>query len=246
MRLRVIARSTSIFTFAPALALAVPSSSPDAWGTTSDTIVATQAATFLLVPMTPPNSENGLADNGMRSCSSAFCYWGSPLHLPSGARIMSVELSACDGDPDPDDEVQWGIFRQPKPDGDFIELLPPSGTGGMPGCQTFPVTLPTPVVVDNNVNSYVMTVGAPTGTNLGFLSYRVSYRLQVSPAPAVATFADVPTGHPFFRFIEAMAAAGITGGCTPAPSPNFCPDAPITRGQMAVFLSAALGLHFPN
>ncbi|HEY7369631.1 MAG TPA: S-layer homology domain-containing protein, partial [Thermoanaerobaculia bacterium] len=121
-----------------------------------------------------------------------------------------------------------------------------SGTGGTPGCQTFPVTLPVPVVIDNNTNAYVMTVGAPAGTNLGFLSYRVSYRLQVSPAPAVATFADVPTTHPFFRFIEALADAGITGGCTPAPSPNFCPDAPLTRGQMAVFLAAALGLHFPN
>jgi hypothetical protein len=39
----------------------------------------------------------------------------------------------------------------------------------------------------------------------------------------------------------------------PAPSPpftagcgggNYCPDAPLTRGQMAAFLSKALGLHF--
>jgi hypothetical protein len=26
---------------------------------------------------------------------------------------------------------------------------------------------------------------------------------------------------------------------------NFCPDGPLTRGQMAVFLSKALGLQFP-
>ena len=25
---------------------------------------------------------------------------------------------------------------------------------------------------------------------------------------------------------------------------NFCPDAPLTSGQMAVFLSLGLGLHF--
>jgi hypothetical protein len=42
---------------------------------------------------------------------------------------------------------------------------------------------------------------------------RVYYQLQVSPAPAVATFNDVPTGHPFFRFVEALAASGITAGC---------------------------------
>jgi hypothetical protein len=58
-----------------------------------------------------------------------------------------------------------------------------------------------------------------------------------------ATFPnDVPTTHPFFRFIEALAASGITAGCDAG---SFCPDDPVTRGQMAVFLVAALGLHFP-
>jgi len=52
----------------------------------------------------------------------------------------------------------------------------------------------------------------------------------------------VPTGHPFFQFIEALAAAGITGGCG---NGNYCPDNPVTRGQMAVFLAKALGLHWP-
>ena len=70
------------------------------------------------------------------------------------------------------------------------------------------------------------------------------YRLQVSPAPATATFPnDVPTSHPFFRFVEALAAAGITGGCGTG---SYCPDAPVTRGQMAVFIANALGLHFAN
>jgi hypothetical protein len=64
----------------------------------------------------------------------------------------------------------------------------------------------------------------------------------VSPAPSVATFGDVPQGHPQFPFIEALVRAGITGGCGGA---NYCPDAAVTRGQLAVFLSAALGLHWP-
>ena len=63
----------------------------------------------------------------------------------------------------------------------------------------------------------------------------------VSPAPAQATFNDVPTNHPFFQFIEALKASGITGGCQASP-PLYCPDAPLTRGQMAVFLAKALGL----
>jgi S-layer homology domain len=36
-------------------------------------------------------------------------------------------------------------------------------------------------------------------------------------------------------------AAGITAGCGGG---RFSVDDPITRGQMAVFLSLALGLHF--
>ena len=71
---------------------------------------------------------------------------------------------------------------------------------------------------------------------------RVLWRRQVSPDPAFATFADVPLGHPQHRFVEAMTSAGLTGGCGGG---NYCPDAPVTRGQLAVFLSAALGLHWP-
>ena len=71
---------------------------------------------------------------------------------------------------------------------------------------------------------------------------RLLFQRQVSPAPAVATFNDVPTGHPQFQFIQALVDAGITAGCG---SGNYCPDNPLTRGQMAVFLSKALGLNWP-
>jgi hypothetical protein len=70
---------------------------------------------------------------------------------------------------------------------------------------------------------------------------RVGYKLQISPDPSTATFTDVPVGHLFHRFVEALYASGITGGCGGG---NYCPDAPITRGQMAVFLAGALGLHW--
>ena len=71
----------------------------------------------------------------------------------------------------------------------------------------------------------------------------VWWRRSVSPAPGSPTFNDVPTNHPFFQFIEALAASGITGGCGPG---IYCPDNPVTRGQMAVFLAKALGLHWPG
>ena len=41
--------------------------------------------------------------------------------------------------------------------------------------------------------------------------------------------------------IERLAAAGITRGCNPPSNTRFCPDAKVTRGQMAAFLVRALG-----
>ncbi len=70
----------------------------------------------------------------------------------------------------------------------------------------------------------------------------IGWRRQVSPAPDIATFPDVPTNHPFFQFVEALAASGITAGYG---NGNYGVNDPITRGQMAVFLAKALGLHWP-
>jgi hypothetical protein len=71
----------------------------------------------------------------------------------------------------------------------------------------------------------------------------VWWKRSVSPAPGSPSFNDVPTNHPFFQFIEALKASNITGGCG---NGNFCPDNPVTRAQMAVFLAKALGLHWPS
>lgn len=64
-------------------------------------------------------------------------------------------------------------------------------------------------------------------------------------APVAA--AEVPPGGTFVDddgsvhepAIEALVAAGITAGCS-TDGPRFCPDDPVTRGQMAAFLRRAL------
>jgi hypothetical protein len=50
---------------------------------------------------------------------------------------------------------------------------------------------------------------------------------------AYHTFLDVPLSHFAWRFAEAVENAGVTGGCGGG---NYCPDASVTRDQMAVFL----------
>ena len=80
--------------------------------------------------------------------------------------------------------------------------------------------------------------------DLQYFGYvEVWWRRAVSDPPATPTFGDVPSSHPFYQFIEAFAESGVPAGCGAG---NFCPDTPLTRGQMAVFLSKALGLHWSN
>ena len=65
--------------------------------------------------------------------------------------------------------------------------------------------------------------------------------LQVYPdsGQTVPTrFADVPADHWAFTWIEAVANAGVTAGCGDTP-PLYCPNGPVTREQMAVFLLRA-------
>ena len=80
-------------------------------------------------------------------------------------------------------------------------------------------------------------------TSIGFKAVDIWWTRQISPAPATATFGDVPTNHPFFRVIEALAASGITSGCGGG---NFCPDGAVTRQEIAKFLVRALGLYWQD
>lgn len=48
-------------------------------------------------------------------------------------------------------------------------------------------------------------------------------------------------GSVFEADIEKLAAAGITKGCNPPLDDHYCPDAPVTRGELAALLHRALG-----
>jgi hypothetical protein len=100
-------------------------------------------------------------------------------------------------------------------------------------------------VTDHVDKEYVLNVEQAPNAHIQFFAWvEVWWHRTVSPPPPAASFNDVPTSHPFFQFVEALKASGITSGC--GDGTNYCPDAPLTRGQMAVFLSKALGLHWPN
>jgi hypothetical protein len=103
------------------------------------------------------------------------------------------------------------------------------------------------VLVPSNSERVLMVVVRSPRTvsdfHTQFFGYaEVAWRLTVSEPAETPIFGDVPVTHPFRRFIEALARSGITGGCGGG---NYCPEASLTRGQMAAFLSKALGLHWP-
>lgn len=62
------------------------------------------------------------------------------------------------------------------------------------------------------------------------------------PPAAAGVFADVPTDHWAARYVEQLWADGVTAGCLVEDEIRyFCPDDPVTRAQMAVFVCLARG-----
>jgi hypothetical protein len=164
--------------------------------------------------------------------------------LPSGARLTYLEFDYCDDNPNGSNDLALYLL-----DVDFEGNLLPGTIGsiltsGAPGCTYDSVDLtPAGYTVDNFTRRLMLmvTTGSNADSTTRFSGVIIGYKLQVSPPPGLATFGDVPTNDPLFQYVEALAASGITAGCGGG---NFCPNSPLTRGQMAVFLAKALGLEF--
>lgn len=69
------------------------------------------------------------------------------------------------------------------------------------------------------------------------------------PPSCTGLFTDVPCpatpAFPFSDWIEDLSNRGITAGCSsdpgPPPTMRYCPDNPVTRQEMAVFLIKTFG-----
>jgi hypothetical protein len=68
---------------------------------------------------------------------------------------------------------------------------------------------------------------------------RAKYGSGHQAPPAVGIFDDVPLNYWVAHWIEQLATEGITSGCV---ENNYCPEEPVTRAQMAVFLVRTFGL----
>ena len=183
--------------------------------------------------------------NGYRylEASTSGGYMAAPVQIPSGAMIDAIGVSYCAGATGDLTIALFDgqVFGQP------ISLIGSLTTINVGNCfvQTNAVPGGGYLYAENTDHPLYAVIHweGPMDGTLKFNDVSVLYHLVVSPAPQIPTFADVPTNHPFFQFVEALAASGITAGCG---NGNFCPEQPLTRGQMAVFLSKGLGLNWPN
>ena len=224
-----------VFTTAAGLAAQTPAA-PE-WGTSSESNVVVSAWDMQVIDSTDTWAMD-VDTNNRYLTSAGTLYAGVPV--PNGAVIDSVEIDGCDNSTTY--YVYAGLWKYSGGSKTLITSVTSSAVDA-PGCRRWSVDLPAPERADTQANEYRAYAGTTSADSTTSISaVRVYYHLQVSPAPGTATFNDVPTNHPFFQFVEALASSGITAGCGGG---NFCPDAPLTRGQMAVFLSKALGLHWP-
>ena len=165
-------------------------------------------------------------------------HYYAALDLPAGAVIDFIGLNSNTDRDQVFGSTLWQRNRLGQ-----LTLLASFSPPGHPNWDT-DFAGPLGIQIPDHVDAFILDVeqaGSPTFEFFGWVE--VWWHRTVSPAPSTATFGDVPTNHPFFQFIEALRASGITGGCG---NGNYCPDTPLTRGQMAVFLAKALGLHWPN
>jgi hypothetical protein len=183
--------------------------------------------------------DEGCCINLSRKGTESFA--DAPLDLPHGALLTFVRFWANDSNAAND--MAFFLFEScfplTGPGATTITDIIGSGlaTTGSTGNQSDSVVLS--ATIDNHLCVYTLRVRFDDTTNLTLQKMRAQWSRQISPAPAFASFTDVPTTAQFFREVEALANSGITTGCT---ATTFCPENFVTRRQMAAFLSRALGL----
>jgi hypothetical protein len=189
-----------------------------------------------------PNGSNisGIDFSGNKSYTSGNTIQYANVELPQGANIDGMTVWGTDGDAASNILFELRRFNIESPATSVVVAShTSSGTGNVALFVASAVT----EHVDNYRRNYGVWVNNSSSLN-SFRGVTIWFHRRILPAPASASFEDVPTGHGFFQFVEALKASGITTGCTDAT--HFCPDLAVTRGQMAAFLARALGLHWSS
>jgi S-layer homology domain len=213
---------------------------PADFGPAGDTVT-----TFYYSAFQPVDSSFTTATDGQGIWAATYSTgYGSIFHatlqLPEGAVVDKAYFLVCQNNT-LSTPLVVGVAR------DFSDLgdanIPTIQT---PGCYWVATPQIDSVSHENTGHVWVLFfnwLGGALDGSVKVKQAEVWWHRSVSAAPLSADFLDVPVSDPRFAFIEALYQAGITAGCGGG---YYCPDEPLTRGQIAVFLSKALGLYWPN
>jgi hypothetical protein len=217
---------------------------PNVFGTPNN-ILQLPASSF--VPMTPGTLTTVYDTNAYLHPSAAGWLW-TTVTLPAGVNISFLDLYANDTNVGSNVAATLRGYT-----GGALGVAPSNfdvavvSSSGSAGYGYFIGS--TSHTVNNNVvyadgSQYAVFVYFPVADgSLQFKGVDIWWNRQISDAPATATFTDVPTSHPFFQHIEALAASGVSTGYADG---SFKPGDYVTRQAMAAFLARALGLHWDH
>ena len=105
-----------------------------------------------------------------------------------------------------------------------------------PAAVTFGVAAGAPTLVFDHSQLIVIAPALDAGALYDVTITDPDATTATLPAAWFADFLDVPSDHIFHDYVEKVFRNGITAGCGGG---NYCPNAPVTRAQMAVFLLKA-------
>ncbi|HYX20316.1 MAG TPA: S-layer homology domain-containing protein, partial [Thermoanaerobaculia bacterium] len=120
-----------------------------------------------------------------------------------------------------------GIFGDvpcPSQFADWIEQLYAEGVTG--GCQASPL--------------HYCPANPVTRAQMAVFLLKVEHGTGYVPPACAGLFGDVACPSTFANWIEQLYNEGVTGGCQASPL-LYCPVNPVTRGQMAVFITKTFG-----
>jgi hypothetical protein len=247
---------------------AAPPIEPKSAGSFGQNLQRTIVGEFEWVPSPWQVRDTSASFNGTVVSVGSISFYGNiyaPVELPNGSEIHQVCFIVNDySEYVRFSSLTFGRIEAAYDDETRIYTEPLGSTSTTPeeapGWTQRCVTFPDPVLVsnwgdlnddgfDHHIKYYLHVFGRKTGDPSGG-SPRVAiqgavltWRRTVSPAPVAASFSDVSVDHWAFQYVEALVESGITAGCGGG---KYCPDNPVTRAQMAVFLSSSLGLHWAN
>jgi hypothetical protein len=156
----------------------------------------------------------GLAANGDLIVTVAANDSGGPRSATLSAGAASVTVTQ---------RQTASVFSDVPPSYDFFDAINLLwGRSITSGCRSAPLSYCPEVSLTRYEMAVLLVRAAMRGDNFTY-----------SAAPY---FADVPSTHPYFKWIQKMKELGITLGCDAA---HYCPDSLVTRGQMAAFIIRA-------